>query len=55
MRRPWVLWVIAACGLLFIAGVFAQWLVPASVCIWVGLPFGIVGGLLARAYTQSGR
>lgn len=53
--RPWILWGIGACGLVFIGGIFGQLVVPSSVLIWVGLPFGLIGALLARVYVMSRR
>lgn len=53
MRRSWVLWTIGGCGAVFFGAIFAQLAWPNSPSIWIGLPFGIVGGILARIYTLN--
>lgn len=51
MKQSWVLWTIAGCGLVFFGAILAQLVWPGSPSIWIGLPFGVAGGILARIYT----
>jgi hypothetical protein len=50
-----MLWAAGACGLVFIAILVVQLVVPDIQLFWLAVPFGVAGGLLARSYTMSRR